>query len=159
MANSLHKYTVAEAQNAAMGQAGAIFIDDTAQHTGPFYAIQGISSAALDVSDMTHDITDADVTESKAKSREGVGDFLETPELQKIRNHWDNVMPVKEKHSMLKGMAYLYRNNPTDPFDSLYWEVKESVALSVGRLVGLDVDMGTFYGQKHLNDLRNQYWD
>ena len=97
--------------------------------------------------------------ESKAKSREGVGDFLETPELQKIRNHWDNVMPVKEKHSMLKGMAYLYRNNPTDPFDSLYWEVKESVALSVGRLVGLDVDMGTFYGQKHLNDLRNQYWD
>ena len=92
-------------------------------------------------------------------SKEVAGDFLETPELQKIRNHWDNVMPVKEKHSMLKGMAYLYRNNPTDPFDSLYWEVKESVALSVGRLVGLDVDMGTFYGQKHLNDLRNQYWD
>ena len=88
-----------------------------------------------------------------------VDGFLETPELQKIRNHWDNVMSVEDKHSMLERMAYLYRNNPTDSFDSLYWEVKESVALSVGELVGLDVDMGTFYGQKHLEDLQNQYWD
>ena len=68
-------------------------------------------------------------------------------------------MSVEDKHSMLERMAYLYRNNPTDSFDSLYWEVKESVALSVGELVGLDVDMGTFYGQKHLEDLQNQYWD
>ena len=33
---SLQVLTVQEAQNAALGQAGSIFIDDTAQHTG-FY--------------------------------------------------------------------------------------------------------------------------
>ena len=40
MASSLHKYTVVEAQNASMGQAGAKFISDTAVHTGTFVAIQ-----------------------------------------------------------------------------------------------------------------------
>lgn len=34
MAASLHKYTVAEAQNAALGQAGAIFEDGTTAITG-----------------------------------------------------------------------------------------------------------------------------
>ena len=51
MAKSLHKFTVAEAQNAGMGQAGSVFIDDTAQHTAGYYAIQGINAAKLDVSD------------------------------------------------------------------------------------------------------------
>jgi hypothetical protein len=40
MASSLHKYTVVEAQNASMGQAGAKFISDQAVHTGTFVAIQ-----------------------------------------------------------------------------------------------------------------------
>ena len=40
MASSLHKLTVAEAQNAGMGQAGAKFISDNAEHTGSFVAIQ-----------------------------------------------------------------------------------------------------------------------
>ena len=50
MAKSLHKYTVAEAQNAALGQAGVIMIDDTDAHTGPFVAITAITDAAVDVS-------------------------------------------------------------------------------------------------------------
>ena len=50
MAASLHKFTVVEAQNAALGQAGVIMIDDTDAHTGPFVAITAITDAAVDVS-------------------------------------------------------------------------------------------------------------
>ena len=49
MAASLHKYTVVEAQNAALGQAGCILIDDLIEHTGPFVAITAITDAAVDV--------------------------------------------------------------------------------------------------------------
>ena len=48
------RYTVAEAQNAALGQAGSILIDDTAQHTGPFVAITALVDAEVDVSDCTN---------------------------------------------------------------------------------------------------------
>ena len=51
MAKTLNKYTVAEAQNAALGQAGLILIDDTDAHTGPFVAITALSDAAVDVSE------------------------------------------------------------------------------------------------------------
>ena len=51
MATSLHKYTVVEAQNAALGQAGVILIDDPNAHTGPFVAITAITDAAVDVSE------------------------------------------------------------------------------------------------------------
>tara|TARA_Y100001963_G_C6496370_1_gene315803 strand:+ start:174 stop:446 length:273 start_codon:yes stop_codon:yes gene_type:complete len=51
MAKSLNKYTVAEAQNAALGQAGVIMIDDTDAHTGPFVAITAITDAVVDVSE------------------------------------------------------------------------------------------------------------
>ena len=54
MARSLHNYTVAEAQNAALGQAGSVFIDDTAQHTGPFVAITAIEDSEVDASDCTN---------------------------------------------------------------------------------------------------------
>ena len=54
MAKSLHKFTVAEAQNAGMGQARAVFIDDTAQHTGDFVAITAIEDSVVDVSDCTN---------------------------------------------------------------------------------------------------------
>ena len=51
MATSLHKYTVVEAQNAALGQAGVIMIDDTVAHTGPFVAITAITDAVVDISE------------------------------------------------------------------------------------------------------------
>ena len=53
MAKSWHNYTVVEAQNAALGQAGSILIDDTSQHTGKFVAITSITDAVVDVSDCT----------------------------------------------------------------------------------------------------------
>ena len=57
MVSKLHKLTVQEAQNAALGQAGSVFIDDDAQHTGDFVAITAIEDSVVDVSDCT-DIAD-----------------------------------------------------------------------------------------------------
>ena len=45
------RYTVAEAQNAGLGQAGVILIDDTDAHTGPFVAIQALEDSVVDVSE------------------------------------------------------------------------------------------------------------
>tara|TARA_Y100000310_G_scaffold252058_1_gene258714 strand:- start:158 stop:457 length:300 start_codon:yes stop_codon:yes gene_type:complete len=39
MANDIRKYTVLEQGNIGLGQAGAKFISDTAEHTGTFVAI------------------------------------------------------------------------------------------------------------------------
>ena len=50
MAGSLHKYTVIEAQNAGMGQAGATIIAETSVHTaanGNFIAIQFITDTVF----------------------------------------------------------------------------------------------------------------
>ena len=49
MAGSLHKYTVVESQNAAMGQAGATIIAETSVHTanGDFVAIQFITDTVF----------------------------------------------------------------------------------------------------------------
>jgi hypothetical protein len=109
------------------------------------------------------DVPTSGTYESKAREfyndTGDAGRFLETPQLQQIRNHWDNVMPEEEKRSMLEGMAFLYKSSPFQKFDGLNWEVKESVALSVADLVGLSIDMGTLYGQQHLDDLRNMPWD
>ena len=55
--NGLYKYSVQQAQNAALGQAGSILIDDTGQHTGPFVAVTALEDAAVDESDCT-DIAD-----------------------------------------------------------------------------------------------------
>ena len=49
----LQVLTEQEADNAALGQAGSVFIDDTAQHTGPFVAITAIEDSEVDVSDCT----------------------------------------------------------------------------------------------------------
>ena len=54
MANGLHKFTVQEAQNAALGQAGSVFIDDADIHTGLFVAITAIIDSTVDVSDCTN---------------------------------------------------------------------------------------------------------
>jgi uncharacterized protein YcgI (DUF1989 family) len=50
MAKTLMKYTVVEAQNASLGQAGLILIDDDNEHTGPFVAIQALEDAVVDIS-------------------------------------------------------------------------------------------------------------
>jgi hypothetical protein len=56
MASSLHKYTVLEAQNASLGQAGAKFISDTSAHTGSFIAITMIEDTVFNA------LTPADTT-------------------------------------------------------------------------------------------------
>ena len=56
----LQRLTVQEAQNASMGQAGSILIDDSAVHAGPFVAITAIEEAAVDVSDCTNIATTMD---------------------------------------------------------------------------------------------------
>ena len=48
---SLHNFTVVEAQNAALGQNGAVIIDGTDEITGPFVAITALSDAAVDISE------------------------------------------------------------------------------------------------------------
>ena len=66
MANSLQNLSVQEAQNAKLGQGGTIFIDDTAEHTGPYIGFIAITNAVLDVSECTSNITDeADFTIEK----------------------------------------------------------------------------------------------
>ena len=52
--SGIHKYTVQEAQNASMGQAGSVFIDDQDIHTGLFVAITAIEDSEVDVSDCTN---------------------------------------------------------------------------------------------------------
>ena len=54
MASGMYKYTVQEAQNASMGQAGSVFIDDQLIHTGLFVAITAIEDSVVDVSDCTN---------------------------------------------------------------------------------------------------------
>ena len=73
----LRNYSVQEAQNAGLGQAGSILIDDTGQHTGPFVAATALEDAAVDVSECTNiaiTMTDAaDFTLPKGASM--YGDF------------------------------------------------------------------------------------
>ena len=64
MASSLHKLSVVEAGNASLGQAGAKFISDTAEHTGTFVAIT-----------MLEDTIFATLTPSDTKNGYGVGSY------------------------------------------------------------------------------------
>ena len=48
---TLQRLTVQEAQNAALGQAGCILIDDQVEHIGVFVAITALEDAAVDVSE------------------------------------------------------------------------------------------------------------
>tara|TARA_Y100001938_G_scaffold138767_1_gene204723 strand:- start:1788 stop:2054 length:267 start_codon:yes stop_codon:yes gene_type:complete len=50
----MRKYAQVEASNLSLGQAGSVFIDDTAQHTGPYMAITAIEDSVVDVSDCTN---------------------------------------------------------------------------------------------------------
>ena len=49
----INRLTEQEALNIQLGQAGSIFIDDNAQHTGPYCAITAIEDSIVDVSDCT----------------------------------------------------------------------------------------------------------
>lgn len=60
---SLSTLSSQEALNATLGQAGSIFIDDTASHEGPFVAVTALEDSQVDVSDcgaITATMTDAD---------------------------------------------------------------------------------------------------
>ena len=61
---SLQVFTVREAQNAALGQAGCILIDDVHEHTGVFVAITALEDSVVDVSqcDMSYIEDVADFT-------------------------------------------------------------------------------------------------
>ena len=48
---SLNSYTVAEAQNVQLGQAGAIIIDGTDAIAGPFVAVKGLEDSVVDTSE------------------------------------------------------------------------------------------------------------
>tara|TARA_B100000424_G_scaffold261543_1_gene246624 strand:- start:52 stop:333 length:282 start_codon:yes stop_codon:yes gene_type:complete len=54
---SLHNFTVVEAQNLALGQAGAVIIDGTDEITGPFIAITALSAAVVDTSECTTNLS------------------------------------------------------------------------------------------------------
>jgi len=58
----LHALTIQEAQNAKLGQAGMIYIDDVVEHTGPFCAIYVVTEAVVDTSECTIGIDDAPAT-------------------------------------------------------------------------------------------------
>ena len=49
-----NRYSKTSASNLTLGQKGSVFIDDTAQHTGPYVAITAIEDSVVDVSDCTN---------------------------------------------------------------------------------------------------------
>ena len=69
----LQLLTVQEAQNAALGQAGSTFIDDTAQHTGPYVAITAIEDSVVDVSDCTNIADTMKISEQRTAGGHGEG--------------------------------------------------------------------------------------
>jgi len=48
---TLQKFTVQEAQNAQLGQAGAVIIDGVAEISGPFVAITALEDSVVDTSE------------------------------------------------------------------------------------------------------------
>ena len=62
----LHRLSVIEAQNAKLGQAGMVWIDDTDEHIGPFCAIYVIGAAVIDTAECEIGIDDAPATISLA---------------------------------------------------------------------------------------------
>ena len=57
---SLHNFTVVEAQNAALGQNGAVIIDgDSSQNeiTGPFVALTALAASVVDTSECTTNLS------------------------------------------------------------------------------------------------------
>ena len=53
----LQTYTVQEAQNAALGQNGAVIIDGTDEITGPFVAVTALAAAVVDTSECTTNLS------------------------------------------------------------------------------------------------------
>ena len=64
MANTTQELLLEKIQDSVRGvlhPTRVKFIDDSAQHTGPFYAIQALQDSVIDVSDSTMNIIDGDV--------------------------------------------------------------------------------------------------
>ena len=57
MAKDLHNYSVQEAENAGLGQAGAVIIDGTDEITGPFIAVTALAAAVVDTSECTTNLS------------------------------------------------------------------------------------------------------
>ena len=75
MANGLNRLTVQEAQNAKLGQAGMVWIDDTDEHVGPFCAIYIHAEAVIDTSECDIGIDDAPATITLAAKETIYGHF------------------------------------------------------------------------------------
>ena len=75
MAKGLNRLTVQEAQNAKLGQAGMIWIDDTDEHVGPFCAIYIHAEAVIDTSECDIGIDDAPATITLAAKETIYGHF------------------------------------------------------------------------------------
>ena len=75
MAKGLNRLTVQEAQNAKLGQAGMIWIDDTDEHVGPFCAIYIHAEAVIDTSECDIGIDDATATITLAAKETIYGHF------------------------------------------------------------------------------------
>ena len=75
MAKGLNRLTVQEAQNAKLGQAGMVWIDDTDEHVGPFCAIYIHAEAVIDTSECDIGIDDAPATITLAAKETIYGHF------------------------------------------------------------------------------------
>ena len=71
----LHNLSVQQAQNAKLGQAGMIWIDDTDEHEGPFCAIYVHAEAVIDTSECIIGIDDAPATITFAAKETIYGHF------------------------------------------------------------------------------------
>jgi len=71
----LKKLTVQEAQNAKLGQAGMVWIDDVVEHVGPFCAIYVHAEAVIDTSECEIGIDDAPATITLAATELLYGHF------------------------------------------------------------------------------------
>ena len=71
----LHKLSVQEAQNAKLGQAGMIWIDDNDEHEGPFCAMYVHAEAVIDASECQIGIDDAPATITLAAKETIYGHF------------------------------------------------------------------------------------
>ena len=71
----LHNLSVQQAQNAKLGQAGMVWIDDAAEHVGPFCAIYVHAEAVIDTSECEIGIDDVPATITLAATELLYGHF------------------------------------------------------------------------------------
>ena len=99
MATSLHKYTVAEAQNAALGQAGSIFLNtsNTDTITGNFVAITFLTDTVFNSTNglVSSDDTSFPNSQSGATEIDSDGDAVDSATFPKgvtIYGQWTQII-------------------------------------------------------------------